>query len=135
MFVGMGDAAARVSISISTAIGGYDAKRGGTGHCIIANNTLYGNDTKKTGSGEFQIQFNAMHNRFVNNIAYATPQGLLVNDFTASTQDPQPDLDISRDSPAMDTGDSLDQSIVGTVDFAGNPRLKNGSIDLGAFER
>jgi hypothetical protein len=176
--------------SAGISIGGYGAKRGGTDHCIVANNTLYGNDTKKTGSGEFQIQFNATHNRFVNNIAYATTQGLLINDFTASTPDPAavdynlyysqvgankakfvwqrvryagyenylsgtgldrhsppfsdpqflnletpPDLDISRDSPAIDAGDPLDQSIVGTVDFAGNPRLKNGNIDLGAYER
>jgi hypothetical protein len=175
---------------VGISIGGYGAKRGGTDHCIVANNTLYGNDTKKTGSGEFQIQFNATHNRFVNNIAYATTQGLLINDFTASTQDPAavdynlyysqvgankakfvwqrvrytgydnylngtgldrhsppfsdpqflnlgmpPDLDISHDSPAIDAGNPLDQSIVGTVDFAGNPRLKNGNIDLGAYER
>jgi hypothetical protein len=176
--------------SAGISIGGYGARRGGTDHCIVANNTLYGNDTKKTGSGEFQIQFNATHNRFVNNIAYATTQGLLINDFTASTQDPAavdynlyysqvgankakfvwqrvrytgydnylngtgldrhsppfsdpqflnlgmpPDLDISHDSPAIDAGNPLDQSIVGTVDFAGNPRLKNGNIDLGAYER
>jgi hypothetical protein len=74
--------------SAGISIGGYGAKRGGTLGCIIVNNTLYGNDTKETGSGEFQIQFNATHNRFLNNILYATKQGLLVNDFTASTPDP-----------------------------------------------
>ncbi len=52
------------------------------------NNTLYGNDTQQTGSGEFQIQFNATNNVFENNILYAGVQNLLVNDFTTSTPEP-----------------------------------------------
>jgi hypothetical protein len=74
--------------SAGISIGGYGKKRGGTDHCTIVNNTLYGNDTKKTGSGEFQIQYYATNNLFENNIAYATTQGLLVNDFTASSPAP-----------------------------------------------
>jgi hypothetical protein len=176
--------------SAGISIGGYGAKRGGTDHCIVVNNTLFGNDTKQTGSGEFQIQFNATHNRFFNNIAYAGAQGLLVNDFTTSAPDPAaldynlyyskvgakkatfvwqraryrgyenyragtgldrhsapfsdpqfentgtpPDLDIARTSPAIGVGKVLDPSIVGTYDFLGNNRVKNGAIDLGAYER
>jgi hypothetical protein len=45
-------------------------------------------DTKNTGSGEFQIQFNATNNVFENNIAYAGAQDLLLNDFTTSEPDP-----------------------------------------------
>jgi hypothetical protein len=74
--------------SAGISIGGYGAKRGGTEHCAIVNNSLWNNDTKNTGSGEIQIQFNATHNMFVNNIAYAGPESLLVNDFTVSTPDP-----------------------------------------------
>jgi hypothetical protein len=74
--------------SAGISIGGYGAARGGTEHCTVANNTLWNNDTKKTDSGESQIQFNATHNKIINNIAYAGPQGLLVNDFTTSTPDP-----------------------------------------------
>jgi hypothetical protein len=74
--------------SAGFSIGGYASRVGGTDHCIVANNTLWSNDTKRTGSGEFQIQFHATHNRYINNIAYAGPQGLLVNDFTASTPHP-----------------------------------------------
>lgn len=70
------------------SIGGYAANRGGTDHCIIVNNTLFGNDTKGTGSGEFQIQFNATHNIFQNNIADAGPQALLVNNYTANPAPP-----------------------------------------------
>jgi hypothetical protein len=74
--------------SAGISIGGYGARRGGTDHCTIVNNTLYDNDTQATGSGEFQIQFNATNNVFENNIAYAGPQDLLVNDFTDSEPDP-----------------------------------------------
>jgi hypothetical protein len=74
--------------SAGISIGGYAAAKGGADHCTVVNNTLYGNDTKKTGSGEFQIQFNATDNVFENNIVYAGAQGLLVNDFTVSEPDP-----------------------------------------------
>lgn len=74
--------------SAGISIGGYGAARGGTDHCAVVGNTLYQNDTKNTGSGEFQIQYNATNNIFENNIAYAGAQGLLVNDFTTSTPAP-----------------------------------------------
>ena len=74
--------------SAGISIGGYAASKGGTDHCTIVGNTLYGNDTQDTGSGEFQIQFNATSNVFENNILYAGVQALLVNDFTTSTPDP-----------------------------------------------
>jgi len=74
--------------SAGISIGGYGASRGGTDHCKVVGNTLYANDTKNTGSGEFQIQFNATNNVFENNILYAGQQGLLVNDFTTSSADP-----------------------------------------------
>jgi hypothetical protein len=53
------------------SIGGYGAERGGTDHCIVVNNTFYGNDTAGTGSGEFQMQFNMTNNVFENNIVHA----------------------------------------------------------------
>lgn len=175
--------------SAGISIGGYGAARGGTKHCTIANNTLWNNDTKSTGSGEFQVQFNATHNRILNNIAYAGPQGLLVNDFTTSTPDPAaldynlyyakagaarakfvwqrqrytgfvnyrngsgedphslfanpdfvhlgnpPDLDIKSNSPAIGAGELLDENIVGSVDFLGDARIKDGAIDIGAYEK
>ena len=172
------------------SIGGYAATKGGTDHCSIVNNTLYGNDTKNTGSGEFQIQYNATNNVFENNILYATRQGLLVNDFTLGASAPAvldynlyyslvgatnaqwvwqkklytgyakyrtstgldshspafsnpsfvslttpPDLDVTAGSPAIGAGTNLGPSVVGTVDFAGRPRLNGGAINLGAFEQ
>ncbi|HWA89174.1 MAG TPA: hypothetical protein VG889_04015 [Rhizomicrobium sp.] len=74
--------------SAGISIGGYGGARGGTDHCAVVGNTLVGNDTRNTGSGEFQIQYNATNNIFENNIVVAGAQGLLVNDFTTSTPTP-----------------------------------------------
>jgi Right handed beta helix region len=53
------------------SIGGYAPERGHTDHCTVVNNTLYGNDTSSTGSGEFQMQWNMADNIFENNIVQA----------------------------------------------------------------
>ncbi len=74
--------------STGISIGGYGKARGGTDHCTIVNNTLLGNDTKNTGSGEFQIQFYATNNVFQNNIVYSTAQALFVHNFTSSETSP-----------------------------------------------
>ena len=70
--------------STGISIGGYGKNRGGSQNITIVNNTLFGNDTKNTGSGEFQIQWNAAGNVFGNNIVYATAQNLFVNNFTST---------------------------------------------------
>lgn len=172
------------------SIGGYGKKRGGTDSCTIVNNTLYNNDTKNTGSGEFQIQYNATNNIVENNILYAGPQALMLNDFTDSTAAPAaldhdlyfsakgasksvwvwqkkhyksyasylsgskqdahspafanpqfvsvsatPNLDISTSSPAWGIGAPLGTDVTGAVDFAGNPRVQNSTVNLGAYEQ
>jgi hypothetical protein len=74
--------------SIGITIGGYASNVGGTDNCTIVNNTLFQNDTKNTGSGEFQIQYYATNNVFKNNIVYAGPQGLFINNYTNSEPNP-----------------------------------------------
>jgi hypothetical protein len=74
--------------SAGVSIGGYANGVGGTDHATIVNNTLYKNDSKNTGSGEFQIQFHATNNIFKNNIVYAGAQGYVVNSYTNSTPNP-----------------------------------------------
>ena len=70
------------------SIGGYSSGVGGSAHCTIVGNTLFDNDAKNTGSGEFQVQYYATNNVFKNNIVYANSQGLMVNNYTKS--EPQP---------------------------------------------
>ena len=174
--------------SIGITIGGYAPNVGGTDHCTIANNTLFQNDTKNTGSGEFQIQYYATNNVFKNNIVYASSQGLFINNYTNSEPnpadvdynlyysslnasmanflwnstpyagfssyqsatgkdshsqyaDPQflslttPDLQIQPTSPAVNAGINLGSTVVGTLDFAGKPRVLGSNIDIGAYEQ
>jgi Right handed beta helix region/Protein of unknown function (DUF1565) len=59
------------------SIGGYAPERGHTEHSTVVGNTLYDNDTSRTGSGEFQMQWNLSDNIFANNIVYAGPRCLL----------------------------------------------------------
>ena len=58
------------------SIGGYDLKRGTTEDVVIVNNTLYKNDTWKTGQGEFLMQFYMRNNVFKNNIVYVGNHGI-----------------------------------------------------------
>ena len=74
--------------SAGISIGGYANNVGGSDHITAVNNTLFSNDGKKTGSGEFQVQYHATNNLFENNIVYAGSQALLVHDFTKSTPNP-----------------------------------------------
>ena len=49
------------------------------------NNSLYDNDTQKTGSGEFQIQYRATGIVFENNIVDAGAQGLFIHGYVAGS--------------------------------------------------
>ncbi len=169
------------------SIGGYSSGVGGTDHCTIVGNTLFENDTKNTGSGEFQVQFYATNNIFKNNIVYATSQGLLINNYTKSEASPvdvdynvyyssagansqwiwekkaytgfaayqagsgedahsyfadpeflsitTPNLHVKAGSVAVNDGINLGSAVVGTTDYAGNPRVKGSNIDIGAYEQ
>ena len=46
-----------------------------------------------------------------------------------------PKLDLASSSPAINTGVVLGSSVNGTVDFAGNPRIVNGAINIGAYQQ
>jgi hypothetical protein len=46
-----------------------------------------------------------------------------------------PNLDIQPTSPAVGAGTNLGPGVVGTVDFAGSPRVQNGEINIGAYEQ
>jgi hypothetical protein len=174
--------------SVGISIGGFSTAVGGTQNCTIVNNSLFGNDTKNTGSGEFQVQYHATGNIFENNIVYATSQGLFVNNYTNSEPNPvtvdyniyfssvgatsanfvwngtnytgfatyqsganvdshsqysdplfvstatAPNLQLQSTSPAINAGTNLGPTVVGTLDYAGNPRVSGTAIDIGAYE-
>ena len=68
------------------AFGGYDRRRGSTEYCNIVNNTLYNNDTDRTGCGEILVQYDTRYNVVENNAIYANSQNLFVaNYFTENT--------------------------------------------------
>lgn len=46
-----------------------------------------------------------------------------------------PNLDIQPTSPAVSAGTNLGADVVGAVDFAGNPRVQNKAINIGAYEQ
>jgi hypothetical protein len=169
------------------SIGGYGSAQGGTDHCTIVNNTLYNNDIKQTGTGEFQVQYYATNNVFKNNIVYAGSQNLFSNSYTSSVSNPvdadynlyystdqansqwtwnrtnytgfsayksgtgkdahsifasplfisttMPVFDISSSSPAVNAGINLGTGTVGTSDMAGNPRVANNMINIGAYQK
>ena len=75
------------------SIGGYAASVGGSANVVIVNNTLYNNSTKSQ-SGEFQIQYHegsAQGNYFENNIVYAGAYNVWLYSFVAaSTTYPAP---------------------------------------------
>ncbi len=60
------------------SIGGYDLKRGRTEDVMIVNNTIYKNDTARTGGGEFLMQFYMSRNVFKNNIVVVGEHGKLM---------------------------------------------------------
>lgn len=90
--------------SAGISIGGYANHVGGSDHITIVNNTLLQNDSKSTGSGEFQIQYSATNNVFKNNIVYAGAQAVAIHNFTKSVPNP---ADVNYNlyfSPAGATG-------------------------------
>lgn len=74
---------------VGISIGGFSSRVGGTDHATIVNNTLWADGTdSKSGTAELQIQYNASNNVIKNNIMYAGPKNLLIDDFTSSTSNP-----------------------------------------------
>jgi hypothetical protein len=76
------------SNAVGITIGGYDSTVGSAEYCAILNNTLVENDTRQTGAGEFQIQYNAANNVFKNNHVSAGEENLFVNSYASSRVSP-----------------------------------------------
>jgi parallel beta-helix repeat protein len=46
-----------------------------------------------------------------------------------------PDFHVAASSPAVNAGNNLGSTVVGTADFAGNARVQGTNIDIGAYEQ
>ncbi|HVW53281.1 MAG TPA: right-handed parallel beta-helix repeat-containing protein [Trinickia sp.] len=46
-----------------------------------------------------------------------------------------PNFHVAASSPAVSAGINLGSSVLGTVDFAGNPRIQGANVDIGAYEQ
>src|SRR6266550_73637 len=73
---------------VGMSIGGFSKNVGGTDHCTIVDNTLWADGAARGAAGELQIQYNATNNTIMNNIMYAGPTNVLINDFTTSVPNP-----------------------------------------------
>ncbi len=72
--------------SCGVSVGGYaKTGTGGSTDITIVNNSLYDNDTQKTGSGEFQIQYRATGIVFENNIVYTGAEGLFMYGYVSGS--------------------------------------------------
>jgi Right handed beta helix region len=68
------------------SVGGYNkSSTGGSTDITIVNNSLFDNDTQKTGSGEFQIQYRATGIVFENNVVYTGAEGLFMYGYVAGS--------------------------------------------------
>ena len=63
------------------SIGGYSTGVGRTLNCSITHNTLYHNDTRQSGTGEFELQYLPTSNTFTHNILVANSQDLFISDY------------------------------------------------------
>jgi hypothetical protein len=75
---------------------------------------------------------------------YSSYQAASGQDANSPFSDPQflnissmpPNLDVASTSPAVKAGINLGSSVVGILDYAGNPRVNaNGQINIGAYEQ
>jgi hypothetical protein len=95
------------SLYVGLSIGGYSKGVGGTDHCMIVNNSLWDDGTDgSSGLGELQIQYYATNNIIENNIAYASPTGYLLYDYTSSEAHPAT-LDYNLYYSTVGAGSSL----------------------------
>jgi hypothetical protein len=74
------------SNSCGMTVGGYaKSGTGGSTDITLVNNSLYDNDTRSTGSGEFQIQYRATGIVFENNILYTGAEGLFIYGYVSGS--------------------------------------------------
>ena len=117
---------------------------GGVSLSVCRNCSIYGNTASGRGGGAYAYDIGGQpggtnYNCIVyGNIAGQDAQNARIASFNCCTDDPHfvnaeaGDFRLRYDSPCIDAGDNA--CVTSEVDFAGNPRVVNGTVDIGAYE-
>ncbi|HWY77036.1 MAG TPA: choice-of-anchor Q domain-containing protein, partial [Verrucomicrobiae bacterium] len=97
-------------------------------------NLYYSTGGAANGNWEWQAKNYTGYSTYLSKTGNDSHSPPFLNPEFISLRSP-PNLDIQPASPAVNAGTNLGASIVGTVDFAGNPRTQGGAINIGAFEK
>ncbi len=102
-----------------------------TGNNFVFGNNLYFSEGTPTWIWEGNSYYNLTNFSNATNLDLTSIYGnpLLIADSIANNSP-----NILSDSPAIDSGENLDNAIVGNYDFLGQNRIVNNVIDIGAFE-
>lgn len=63
---------------VGVSLGGSGSGNGGADGCLVVNNTLYQNDTIRSGTGEIGLQNHVSNSQFYNNVILANSQGVFL---------------------------------------------------------
>jgi hypothetical protein len=127
----------------------------GVSNNLVENNIFYANDQSLFITSPFKnpvatLNYNLYYTPFDSNPPswqwnkkYYTSFSSYIksgNDANSLYADPQfvsttvPDLYLMPSSPAVDAGNNLGPSVVGTTDISGQPRVQGSNVGLGAYE-
>src|SRR5690606_19762641 len=105
----------------------------------VTNSIIYGNIStiQVLGTGltfNYNITENVTNNATGSNVLYIDPQFVLPGDANTAPFDTTGlDYQLALLSGGIDVG--LNANVSGTTDLAGNTRIHNGIVDLGAYEK
>jgi hypothetical protein len=144
-----GGGAYYVTLNNCTLLGNSASSGGGSYHGALNNCTLFGNRASSNGGGS---NYATLSNCIVwgNTLASGVTNNYVGGTFSYSCTTPLPagngnisgdplfrlpaagDCRLSPESPCLNSG--VNTCAVGSVDLLGNPRIQNGTVDMGACE-
>ncbi len=106
-----------------------------SGSVIFKNNIVYTSASAQTVTGQTSTSgLSFDYNLYYGGVSpFSEAHSLHANPQFVNLAVTPPNLDTQGGSPARGAGTNLGSTVVGTVDYAGNPRVQ-GSIDMGAYE-
>ncbi len=106
-----------------------------SGYVTFKNNIVYTSSSGQTVTGQTSTSgLSFDYNLYFGGVSpFSEAHSLNTNPQLVNPTATPANLDTQRTSPAKGAGTNLGGAVVGTVDYAGNPRVQ-GSIDIGAYE-